>query len=155
MTKSPIWSEFKWRSRHLAYSVASGLLAFVFGRVTRRYVMGFGPQKIEPGSTATIQAQPQVLFRGSKIVNTGDVEGLFIQGLFVGCKPQLPTFQNAIAVKFFGPEVLDNEMSLDICDPALFITWQIHNTSDTAKYFSASISGEIVDIPFYHLLMQR
>lgn len=110
----------------------------------RRYTLGFGPTPIPPGSTVTIQSQPQVLFRGEKIVNTGDSTGLFIQGLFVGNKPQLPTFQSPIAVSTYAGTVLDNEQMLDTCDPALFITWQIQNTTAGTLTWSASMIGHVV-----------
>jgi hypothetical protein len=79
----------------------------------RRWVVGFGPTAIPPLSTVTVQAQPQCLFRGEKLVNSGDTTGLFIQGLFVGQKSQLPTFQNPIAMAVFAGTVLDNELMLD------------------------------------------
>lgn len=110
----------------------------------RRWVVGFGPTAIPPLSTVTVQAQPQCLFRGEKLVNSGDVTGLFIQGLFVGQKSQLPTFQNPIAMAVFAGTVLDNELMLDTCDPALFITWQIQNTTAATLTWSASIIGHTV-----------
>lgn len=110
----------------------------------RRWVVGFGPAVIPPNTTVTVQSQPQCLFRGEKIVNSGDSAGLFIQGLFVGQKSQLPTFQNPIAVSVFAGTVLDNELMLDTCDPALFITWQIQNTTAATLTWSASIIGHTV-----------
>ncbi len=110
----------------------------------RRWIVGFGPATVPPLSTVTVQAQPQCLFRGEKVVNSGDVTGLFIQGLFVGQKSQLPTFQNPIAVAVFAGTVLDNELLLDTCDPALFITWQIQNTTAATLTWSAAIIGHSV-----------
>lgn len=110
----------------------------------RRWVVGFGPAPIPPNTTVTVQSQPQCLFRGEKIVNSGDSTGLFIQGLFVGQKSQLPTFQNPISVTVFAGTVLDNELMLDTCDPALFITWQIQNTTAGTLTWSASIIGHTV-----------
>lgn len=110
----------------------------------RRWIVGFGPATVPPLTTVTVQSQPQCLFRGEKVLNTGDVAGLFIQGLFVGQKSQLPTFQNPIAVAAFGTGVLDNELMLDTCDPALFITWQIQNTTSATLTWSSSIVGHAV-----------
>lgn len=110
----------------------------------RRWTIGFGPTAIPPATTVTIQAQPQVLFRGEKLINTGDSTGLFIQGLFVGNKSQLPTFQNPIAVSTYAGTVLDNEQMLDTCDPALFVTFQIQNTTAATLTWSMSIVGHIV-----------
>lgn len=112
----------------------------------RRFTMGFGPATVPPLSTVTVQAQPQVLFRGEKIINTGDITGLYCQGLFVGNKPQLPTFQSAIAVATWSGNVLDNEQMLDTCDPALFVTFQIQNTTAATLTWSSSIIGHVVQL---------
>lgn len=110
----------------------------------RRYTIGFGPTAIPPSSTVTIQSQPQVLFRGEKLINTGDSTGLFMQGLFVGNKPQLPTFQSPIAVSTYAGTVLDNEQLLDTCDPALFLTFQIQNITAATLTWSMSMVGHVV-----------
>lgn len=110
----------------------------------RRWTVGFGPAVIPPLSTVTVQAQPQCLFRGEKLINTGDAAGLFIQGLFVGQKSQLPTFQNPIAVGTYAGGVLDNELMMDTCDPALFITFQIQNTNALTATWAMSVIGHTV-----------
>lgn len=110
----------------------------------RRWTVGFGPAVIPPLTTVTVQAQPQTLFRGEKLVNTGDEKGLYIQGLFVGQKSQLPTFQNPIAVSTYAGTVLDNELMMDTCDPALFITFQIQNATGATATWSMSIIGHAV-----------
>jgi hypothetical protein len=110
----------------------------------RRWTVGFGPAVIPPSSTVTVQAQPQCLFRGEKLINTGDKAGLYIQGLFVGQKSQLPTFQNPIAVTTYDGGVLDNELMMDTCDPALFITFQIQNATANTATWSMSIIGHSV-----------
>lgn len=79
----------------------------------RRWPIAFGPTPIPPGTTVTVTAAPQVLYRGEKLVNTGDVTNLFISSMFVGNKPQLPSLGNAISVSAFAPTVLDNEMQFD------------------------------------------
>jgi hypothetical protein len=111
----------------------------------RRWTIGFGPTVIPPSTTVTVQSQPQCLFRGEKLINTGDSTGVFIQGLFVGQKSQLPTFQNPIAVSTYAGGVLDNELMMDTCDPALFITFQVQNTSATlTATWAMSIIGHTV-----------
>ena len=110
----------------------------------RRWTVGFGPAVVPPLTTVTVQAQPQCLFRGEKLINTGDSTNLFIQGLFVGQKSQLPTFQNPIAVSTYAGGVLDNELMMDTCDPALFITFQIQNTGATTATWAMSVIGHTV-----------
>ena len=81
----------------------------------RRWTVGFGPAAVPPNSTVTVQSQPQCLFRGEKLVDTSATQaGLFLQGLFVGQKSQLPTFQNPIAVSTYAGGVLDNELMMDL-----------------------------------------
>lgn len=109
----------------------------------RRWTVALGPDAVPPNSTVTFQVQPQTLFRGEKLINTGD-SALFIQGLFVGQKSQLPTFQNPISVATYAPGVLDNELMMDTCDPALFITMQVQNRTADTLTFSMSIIGHAV-----------
>lgn len=112
----------------------------------RRWPVGFGPTPIPPLSTVTISAKPQVWFRGEKILDTSPngSNGLYVQGLFVGNKPQMTTFSSAIAMSTYAGTVLDNEHMLDTCDPALDITWQIQNTTGATITWSASIIGHAV-----------
>lgn len=138
--KPRLRDELKTRLRQFAFDVLRTALNLFFGKTKRRWVVGFGPVEIPPRETVTIQAQPQCFFRGEKIVNTGNID-LQIQGLFIGQKSQLPTFQNPISMATFAGSILDNEVHLDLCDPALFITWQIHNPTDEKKTFGVSIVG--------------
>lgn len=110
----------------------------------RRFTLGFGPTAIPPLTTVTVQTQPQVLFRGEKLINTGDGAGLFLQGIFVGNLPQLPTFQSPISVLTYAGTVLDNEQMFDTCNPALFITFQVQNTTSATLTWSMSLIGHIV-----------
>jgi hypothetical protein len=141
--KRSFFQELKRRARRFVYSTAEEVLQLVFGETRRPWTVGFGPSVIPPKTTVTVQAQPQCRFRGRKIINTGDKESLYIQGLYVGQKSQLPTYSNPISMRVFDGLVLDNELRMDDCDPALYITWQIQNTSDEEKTWSASILGDI------------
>lgn len=81
----------------------------------RRWPVGFGPTPIPPLSTVTISSKPQVLMRGEKVIDTSPFgsAGLFVQGIFVGNKPQMTTFTSSIAMSTFAAGVLDNEMMFD------------------------------------------
>jgi hypothetical protein len=79
----------------------------------RRWPIAFGPTAVPPSTTITATAQPQVLYRGEKLINTGDTTNLFISSLFVGNQQQLPSLGNPISVLSFAPGVLDNEMLFD------------------------------------------
>lgn len=122
------------------------VLAEVQPTKKRRWPVGFGPTPIPPLSTVTISSKPQVWMRAEKIVDTSPngSAGLYVQGLFVGNKPQMTTFSSAIAMSSFAGTVLDNELMLDTCDPALDITWQIQNTTSATITWSATMFGHAV-----------
>lgn len=76
--------------------------------------------------TANITVQPQVLFRGEKLVVTETVAGATdINSIFIGNKSQFPTLQNPIASAAFAAGVLDNEMLFDTCQPSMFIQFSV------------------------------
>lgn len=110
----------------------------------RRWPVAFGPTGIPPNTTVTITVTPQCLFRGEKLLNSGDATNLFLQTLTVGQKNQLPTNQNAISVSSFGAGVLDNEMLLDTCDPGLSIQLAVQNIGAVTYTFAMTIFGHAV-----------
>jgi hypothetical protein len=106
----------------------------------RRWVIGFGPEQIPPNSTVTVTAQPRCLFRGEKIINTGDSKGLYITGLFIGRKSQLP---GPISVSVWESP-LERGILMDTCDAALAITFQIQNVAAATLTWSMSIIGKAI-----------
>lgn len=143
MEKMGILRILQSRSKQLVYTVVAAFLTAIFGDRKRKYAVGFGPVEIPPGETKNVSAQPQALFRGQRIINTLDSDEMYVQGLFVGHKPQLPTLGNAIALACFDSSVDECEMQFDECDPALYITFQIQNASKEPKKFAATIIGEV------------
>lgn len=107
-------------------------------------ILTFGPQDIQPKATVTVQMQPGCLFRGLKITNTGDADDLVVSGLFVGEKPQLYDLWE-LPVSDFCAEMARRSLQMDTCDPALFITWQVKNTGNILRTWSATIKGITVD----------
>lgn len=110
----------------------------------RRWPIAFGPTAVPPSTTITATANPQVLYRGEKLINTGDTTNLFISSLFVGNQQQLPSLGNPISVTAFGAGVLDNEMLFDTCQPALSITIQVQNLGTETQTWSMTLFGHIV-----------
>jgi hypothetical protein len=139
-----IWKELKFRTQAAMLDTASALFTLIFGEIRRSHTVGFGPKEIPPHTTIAVQTQPQVLFRGKKIASTGESKGLYIKGLFVGQRAQLPTFSNPIAMAVFDGDGIADDFPMDLCDPALFITWQIENVTDAPIMWSASIRGEMI-----------
>lgn len=110
----------------------------------RRWPIAFGPVAVPPSTTITAVANPQVFYRGEKLINTGDTTNLFISSLFVGNQQQLPSLGNPISVIAFSPQVLDNEMLFDTCQPALNVTIQVQNLGTTTQTWSMCLFGHIV-----------
>jgi hypothetical protein len=102
----------------------------------RRWVAGFPHVVVAPLSTVVVQVQPQCLFRGEAIINSGD-EGLEIHGLLVGDRSQLVDGAHLLLHSRF-------ELRLDSCHPALSIAMQIHNPSNQPKKFACSLIGSAV-----------
>ncbi len=67
--------------------------------------------------------------------------GLFLVGLFVGNRPQLPSLANPISLFSFSPLIEDSGMKFDECAPALVITIQVANLSEHDRTFSAVLRG--------------
>lgn len=134
-------------SFNLKFGAASFALDFAKPQLpprTREWCIGLGPIVVPPGEVVTLQVQPQILFRSEKIVATGEIDDVYIQGAFVGQRSQLPTFQHPIALSAFKPEAVGNGMKFDTCDPALFITFQLQNLSDKPKKVAITLLGTSV-----------
>jgi len=110
----------------------------------RRWAIGVGPRVIDPGALTVITVERQRLFRGEKIVNTGDVTGLYIVGLYVGDKAQMPLL-SPVAVATFEGSVLDNELYLDTCDVGLRMAFQVQNFSAVPRTFAATVIGQMME----------
>lgn len=130
----------------------------------RRWPLSIGPDEILPGQTRTLQTQPKVVFRGEKIVCTGQVDDLFLTGFFIGEKPQLPKlwmhreeqhglnkncrplheFFTDCAVLEAQRNDLHDYMFMDTCDAALMITLQIENRGKVPRMFATTIIGTAV-----------
>lgn len=136
-----LWTETKRRVGDFAYNVCASALNMVFGRNERRTMMAFGPTKVPPKSTVTLREMPGYRFQPGILINTNDEKDLFLQGLYVGNKPQLPVFQSPISVQCFAATVKDNECRFDECGPSEFITLQVQNTSEEERTFSVSLIG--------------
>lgn len=111
----------------------------------RRYSVGNSVDG-RAGETVTMQVKCDAPFKGEKMVLSEDSDdgmSTLVQGLFVGNKPQLPTFQYPILSRFFAADVLDNEMDMDLCAPGLFITLQVSFLVDCK--ISMAILGHVPD----------
>lgn len=70
------WNRTKWR---LAQQADSNTQRY------RQFVLGFGPTSIPAGGTATVLAQPQVPFRGERLIVPSNIAGaIIVQNIRVG-----------------------------------------------------------------------
>lgn len=121
-------------------SIAALVVAKLTGSKTRSWAIPLSGA-VPALSTVTLQVQPHCRFRVKHIHNAGDTDSLLVVGAFVGQRVQMPTLTEGIPVA-----VLDKLTSQqwDECDPTLFITLQIKNTSKEQRYFSCVLDGEAI-----------
>lgn len=127
----------------------------------RRYTVGFGPTLLHFGTGGLGQqvamiSRPQELFRGEKLlmrctglpsssISAADaLDNVFITGMFVGAKSQLPTLENPISCGSFDKGVLDNEQMFDTADPAINIQINVANGNSFDVTISATLIGHTV-----------
>ena len=107
--------------------------------------------------TVNVSVQPQCLFRGEKLIvsetyspsGASAANTTVINAIFVGNKSQFPTLQSSVPSSAFAAGVLDNEMLLDTCQPAIFIQFQVtcssgSPSSSTPIVWTATIFGHAV-----------
>ncbi|SRR5579862_1095367 len=92
----------------------------------RDWQVDFGPVSGTAGTSTTIVVNPQVLFRGEKVMatDTGTTAGLGtrIQAIFVGQKSQRPANAGSTLTAFFANNALGNGIKWDTCEKALSIS---------------------------------
>lgn len=107
----------------------------------RVWPLAFGPTDIPAGQSTVATANPQVYFLGRKLINTGDVTGLYITQITVGNQQQLPANTNPISVRSFGENVLENAMKFDTCQPALTLSLTVANLDTETRTWSMTLFG--------------
>jgi hypothetical protein len=114
-------------------------------RRARRFCVAFEVEG-RADSPMTVQVQPQVLFRGCKLIATDDSDdagnGTLIVGMFVGNQPQMVTFGPGVPTSEFLYYKRCNEIDFDACDPALSITLQLRFLRDCK--WNGVIFGEAI-----------
>ncbi len=110
---------------------------------TRPMPVGFGPKVIQPGEKVKIETEPQMLFRGKRLIVTCDCTNLYITDLTVDGEPQLPVRGHAIAADTFRGDS-PVELRLKVCAPTQKIVIEVENLGKEERTFSATIYGDIV-----------
>jgi len=115
---------------------------------SRRWIVGLEKLMGTANTVHTIHAQPQVLWKGKKIVATDDSDdpgsGTEIVGIFIGNRPVTNAWAAAIPVSEFAYNKINNDLLFPTCDPALYVTIQVRFLKDCNFY--CAIHGKALGI---------
>lgn len=107
----------------------------------REFVIGFGPTVILANSTAIFQAQPQLIFRGSRLIVPSALANNFsINDIRVG-KDSQAVSSNPIPAAAFSELAVGVNLGLDTATPGIIITISVSNTTAAQQTFSAALIG--------------
>jgi len=107
----------------------------------REFVIGFGPTVIMANSTAIFQAQPQLIFRGSRLIVPSALANNFsINDIRVG-KDSQAVSANPIPAAAFSELAVGVNLGLDTATPGIIITISVSNTTAAQQTFSAALIG--------------
>lgn len=112
---------------------------------SRRYPLGFPTTTVSANSTATVSGQPQIPFRGERLIIPSDFAGsLLINDIKVGKNSQLAA-ANPLPGRAFTEFGWGTDMHLDTADVSQFVQLALENTSDHSLSFNGLILGRAVE----------
>lgn len=137
---SPAFKEFRDKKKALSQPIAA------VRSKSRNWQVGFGPVTIAPGQTVAMSSRSSCLFRGEKIIFTGDSDGVFITNMFVGNKSQFPALGRPIAAGAFLPAAmtLASGILLDTCERSMDIVFSVENRSSDPRTVCLTLFGKAV-----------
>jgi hypothetical protein len=110
-------------------------------RAMRRYPIGFGPLLVGAGTTLSITAQPQELFRPSRLVVPSTIAASFlINDLKIGMDSMLLSSNPVPAVMFIETAV-DTWLGLSTATIGQLITLTVTNFTANSANFLAGLAG--------------
>ena len=111
----------------------------------REYPIGFGPVVVAAGAIATVIQQPQIVFRGERLIVPSDIAGQFdfIQ-IIVGKNPQLAA-NGPIAARTFDEQSVGVRLRMDTCQISQQIVLQVQNVGGASATFRATMIGTAVE----------
>lgn len=111
----------------------------------REYPLGFPTTTVNAGASATISAQPQVPFRGRRLLIPSDIAGSFlINDLKVGKNSMFPT-SNPVPARAFTELGVGVDLNLDTAQISQLVSLSVENTSGANVDFNACIIGTAVE----------
>lgn len=114
-------------------------------RGARGFPIGFGPTAVLPGATVTFLAQPQLIFRPSRLIIPAIIAASFsVADLRIGKNSQLVS-ANPVPAVAFAENAVDAGLRLDTCNVGQLIALQVTNNAAGAVTFSAALLGVSID----------
>lgn len=126
-------------SRHSAMVVQRGVTK------AREYPLGFPVTAVAANGTATVSTQPQVPFRGRRLIVPSDIAGSFlITDLKIGKNSMFPS-ANPVPARAFTELGVGVDLNLDTAQISQLVTISVENTTGGAVDFSACVIGTAVE----------
>jgi hypothetical protein len=130
--------------QHLAAKNASALVDLQPTK-SRRYPLGFPTTTVTAGGNAAVAAQPQIPFRGERLIVPSDFAGsLLITDIKIGKNSQLAA-ANPLPARAFTEFGWGTDLHLDTADISQFVTLNLTSTSGHDISFNAVILGRAVE----------
>ena len=107
----------------------------------REFIIGLGPTTVNANSTATFQAQPQLIFRGSRLIIPSTLANNFVVNDIRVGKDSQAVSANAIPAAAFSELGVGVALGLDTATPGILITLLVSNTTGGNQTFSAALIG--------------
>lgn len=112
---------------------------------SRRYPLGFPTTTVTASGTANITAQPQIPFRGERLVIPSDIAGgLLLTDVKVGKNSQLAA-GNPLPGRAYTEQGWGVDMHLDTADISQFVQVNLSNTTGHDISFNALLLGRAVE----------
>jgi len=112
---------------------------------SREYPVGFPTTVVPAGATVNVILQPQVPFRGRRLVIPSDIAGaILVNDLKVGKNSQFAT-QGPVPARVYSEFGVGVDMNLDTAQISQQVSLNITNTSGAAVTFNAAILGTAVE----------
>lgn len=100
---------------------------------------------IAAAATATVSAQPQVLFRPERLVIDGTVAASFLVNSFTIGKNSQFASTGSVPASMFSPTAVGVTLKLDTAQISALVSLSVTNTSGGALRFTAGLIGEAVE----------
>lgn len=132
----------------LAQQLAARHAAMVVPRhatKSREYPLGFPTTTVKAGASQTIQAQPQVPFRGRRLIIPSDIAGsVLLTDIKVGKNSMFPT-SNPVPGRAFTELGVGVDLNLDTAQISQIVALSVTNTSLADITFNAALIGTAVE----------